>query len=69
MIYRFLENIRTIGPVFAFIWILTVACILMRPQKYFNSFLLMAALLVTMLFVAGFMGEAAGSFLLICLPV
>ncbi len=61
------QYIQTMGPVFAAIWIATILCVLVRPQRYLNSFLLMAALLVTMLFVAGFFGrEAAGWFLLVC---
>ena len=67
MIHRIIENIENFGPVFVFIWILTVACVLWRPQRYFNSFLLMAAILVTMLFVSGFFPpDAAGWFLLAC---
>ena len=60
------ENLQVIGPVFAFVWILTIVFILWRPQRYLNSLLLMGALLVTMVFVAGFLGEAAGVFLLVC---
>ena len=66
MLHGILENLRTIGPVFAFIWLLTIVCVLLRPQRYFNSFLLMFAIMVTMVFAAGFMGDAAGIFLLIC---
>lgn len=62
-----LDNIRGFGPVFAIVWILTVACVLWRPQRYLNSFLLMFAILVTMLFVSGFFPhDAAGIFLLVC---
>ena len=67
MIQGIIENIENFGPVFAFIWILTVACVLWRPQRYFNSLLLMFALLVTMLFVSGFFPpDASGWFLLVC---
>ena len=62
----FIDNIQSVGPVFAVIWILTIVLILLRPQKYFNSILLMAAMAVTMVFIAGFMGEGAGIFLLAC---
>ena len=60
-------NIQDFGPVFAAVWILTIACVLIRPQRFFNSFLLMAALAVTVLFVSGFMSDSAGDcFLLAC---
>ena len=48
------ENIQVLGPAFAGIWILTVGLTLLRPQRYFNSFLLMLALMVTMIFLSGF---------------
>ena len=62
-----IENVRVFGPVFALVWILTIGCAFFRPQRYFNSLLLMFALLVTMLFAAGFFSrDAAGYFLLAC---
>ncbi len=61
-----IENIATIGPVFAFVWILTITLTIIRPQRFRNSFLLMAALAVTMVFLAGCMGNRAGvNFLMI----
>ncbi len=61
-----LESIQTFGPVFAAVWIITILCIATRPQRYLNSFLLIFALLVSMIFLASFFGEFAGTFLLIC---
>ena len=49
--------LQVTGAVFALIWLVTILCALLRPQRYFNSLLLMAALLSTMLFFAGFFGE------------
>ena len=60
------ENIKAIGPVFAVVWIVTITLTIWKPQKYFNSFLLMAAIMVTMIFIAGFLGDYAGVFLLAC---
>ena len=62
----FAENLQSFGPIFLAVWAVTILCILLWPQRYFNSLLLMASLLVTMLFVSGFFGENGGSFLLIC---
>ncbi|MBO6040688.1 MAG: YdcF family protein [Oscillospiraceae bacterium] len=62
-----LENIQSFGPVFAGVWIITILCVLLWPQRYRNSFLLMAALLVTMLFISGFFDrETSARFLLVC---
>ncbi len=61
-----LENMQSLGPVFALAWLLTVGSVLLRPQRYGNSILLMLALLVTMFFLAGFFGDGAGWFLLVC---
>ena len=67
MIDEMLENIRATGPVFAAIWGLTILFTLIRPQRYLNSLLLMAALPVTMIFAAGFFGHEGGViFLLVC---
>ena len=61
------DNIQSFGPVFAVIWILTIGCVLLRPQRFFNSFLLMIAIMVTILFASGFMSDTAGDyFLLAC---
>ena len=62
----FAENLQSFGPIFLAVWAVTILCILLWPQRYFNSLLLMASLLVTMLFVSGFFGENGGSFLMIC---
>ena len=61
-----MELMGVIGPVFALLWILTIVLTVTRPQRFFNSFLLMLSLLVTLIFIAGFLGDAAGIFLLIC---
>lgn len=66
MITVFAENLQSFGPIFLAVWAVTILCILLWPQRYFNSLLLMASLLVTMLFVSGFFGENGGSFLMIC---
>ena len=60
------DYIQVLGPIFALLWILTIVLTVTRPQRYFNSLLLMFTLLVTVLFLAGFLGEAAGAFLLVC---
>ncbi len=67
MFERVFENIHSLGPVFAAVWLLTIACVIWRPQRYLNSMLLMAALMVSMVFAAGFFGPDAGAwFLLAC---
>ena len=68
MIDGILENIRVFGPVFAFFWTLTIVCVLLRPQRYFNSFLLMVSILASMLFLSGLLPthDASGVFLLVC---
>ena len=54
------------GAVLAAVWIVTLISVVTRPQRYLNSFLLMLALLVTMAFLAGLLGDAAGVFLMVC---
>ncbi len=62
-----IDNIQTIGPVFAGVWILTVLMTLVRPQRYLNSFLLMLSLAVTVVFAAGFFSpDARAYFLMAC---
>lgn len=61
------DTVRTFGPLFAGVWIVTIAFSLLRPQKYFNSILLMLSLMITMLFVSGLLPHgASGYFLLAC---
>ena len=66
MFDTFIENIQVVGPVFAFVWILTIVLTVWRPQMYFNSILLIIAIFVTMIFLGGFFGDGAGVFLLVC---
>ena len=67
MLENMMDTVRSFGPVFAGAWIVTIGCAVLRPQKYFNSILLMVTLLVTMLFVSGLLPHgAAGCFLLAC---
>ena len=62
-----IDNIQTIGPVFAGVWILTVLMTLVRPQRYLNSFLLMLSLAVTVVFAAGFFSpDVRAYFLMAC---
>ena len=61
-----IENIQVIGPIFAICWALMIISVIYRPQSYFNSILLMICLAVTVIFLAGFMGEYTGVFLLVC---
>ena len=35
------ENLQLLGPFFAIVWIVTILCTILRPQRYFNSLLLM----------------------------
>ncbi|MCR5795195.1 MAG: YdcF family protein [Solobacterium sp.] len=60
------ENIMVIGPVFAVCWALMIVSAIYRPQRYSNSILLMFTLAVTVVFIAGFLGDYAGVFLLVC---
>lgn len=62
----FVENIKSFGPIVGLVWLVTLVCVLRWPQRYLNSFLLMIALLMTMLFLSGFFGEGRGIFLLVC---
>ena len=66
MFYNIIDSVQSFGPVVVFVWFVTIAFVVIRPQRYFNSFLLMFSLLVTMLFVASFFGDASGYFLLVC---
>ena len=67
MITDITENLHVLGPVFLTVWTITILCVILRPQRYMNSFLLMGALLVTMLFVSGFFDhDIAVYFLLTC---
>lgn len=61
-----LETIQTMGPFLACVWALTIGSGLMWPQRFRNSFLLLFALMATMIFVAGCLGESGPTFMLVC---
>ncbi|MBR2807348.1 MAG: YdcF family protein [Oscillospiraceae bacterium] len=54
-----LDSIRQIGPFFAAAWIVTIICVVLRPQRYINSFLLLWALFITLFFMTGFFPHGA----------
>ncbi len=63
----FVENLHSFGPVVAVVWGLTILCAVLWPQHFRNSFLLLGAMFVTMLFVSGFFeADARGWFLMVC---
>ena len=64
---RVIENFQILGPVLAISWIVTIGFTIWRPQRYFNSFLLLGSLMFTLLFLSGFFREDnMGYFLLAC---
>ena len=60
-----LDNMRVIFPMFAFTWMLFLALTLWRPQRFRNSFVLMAALFFTVFMFTGLFGKHMGNALLI----
>ena len=66
MLNGILENLQQMGPAFAAVWIVTFALVVWYPQRFINSILLLIAIMVSMVFVAGFFGDNAGYFLLGC---
>lgn len=59
------ESIQTLGPLLASAWLPVIGSLILRPQKYVNSFLLMFALLVTLIFVTSCFGDEGPTFALI----
>ena len=59
------ENLHTLGPMFAAVWIVLIVSVLLRPQRFLNSMLLLFALLVTVVFAAGFFGHDTGARILL----
>lgn len=60
-----LESIQALWPMLAGAWLLTIALVILRPQQYINSFLLMFSLLVTLIFVTSCFGEEGPTFALV----
>ena len=59
------ENIQILGPILAVVWTVTILCTVLRPQRFFNSFLVLFSILVTLLFVSGLFGDGMGYALLV----
>ena len=64
MLAEALDYLQVLGPVFLVVWIVTIVMTVWRPQHYFNCMLLMLSLAVTVVFIAGFFGEAGAYILL-----
>ena len=62
---RIIENLQLLGPVFAFFWILTIGFTVWKPQRFFNSILLLLTLAVSMLFISGFLKDDAHAYFLL----
>ncbi len=60
------ENIQILGPIFVIAWVITIGSVIIWPQKYRNSILLMGALLVTLIFLSGFFGDHRIHFIMAC---
>ena len=65
MVDVMVDSVRTLGPMLACTWLLTIGSVILQPQKYRNSFLLMFSLLVTLVFVTSCLGEEGPTFALI----
>lgn len=61
-----LDNVRTMWPVLVFPWGITLLFTLWKPQRYFNSVLLMGSCICTLVFLCGLFGENTGYALLTC---
>ena len=67
MFDRIIENFQVLGPIFLFFWAITIIFTIWRPQRYFNSILLLITLFISMIFISGFLkGDAHAGFLIIC---
>lgn len=65
-----IDNLRALLPFLVFPWGITLIFTIWKPQRYFNSVLLMVSCMFTLLFICGLFGENMGyalltSFLLI----
>lgn len=60
-----LDNIRVLLPIMLISWGIVIVFTIWKPQRYFNSFLLMIACGFTMLFLAGLFGDNMGYALVI----
>ena len=69
MMADIVDTLKTVGPFVLVMWIVTLVSVAWKPQRYFNSFLLMGSIISTMVFLAGFFGDYAGLVLLGCFLV
>ncbi len=60
-----LDTVHALGPLLAGVWLLAIGSTILWPQRFRNSFLLMLALLVTMVFATGCLGDAGPTFMLV----
>lgn len=60
------ENVRTMWPALVYPWGITLLFTVWKPQRYFNSVLLMVSCICTLVFCCGLFGENTGYALLTC---
>ncbi len=60
------DNVRTLWPILFWPWALVIVFTLWKPQRYFNSILLMTACFCTLFFVSTLFGTNTGYAMLVC---
>lgn len=61
-----IQNLTDLWPFMVYPWLITIIFTIWKPQRYFNSILLMASCFFTLFFACGFLGENMAAGLFIC---
>ena len=52
-----IDNVKILGPILVIVWLIVVIMAIWKPQRYFNSILLMGACMFTLFFITSLFGD------------
>ena len=61
-----IDNVKTLGPILVILWLTVIILAVWKPQRYFNSILLMGACAFTMLFITSLFGDKMVDAMMVC---
>ncbi|MBR0481325.1 MAG: YdcF family protein [Firmicutes bacterium] len=52
-----IDNVKILGPILVIVWLIVIIMAIWKPQRYFNSILLMGACMFTLFFITSLFGD------------
>ena len=62
-----IDNVKILGPILVIVWLIVIIMAVWKPQRYFNSILLMGACMFTLFFITSLFGDKMVDAMITCL--